>query len=136
MPRIKNRNGIGMRFWLLRVVRVVFPTLKTNFGSFELLRVVRVVAGSFPDLEKTYFLKTGKKFKQYIRYLIKVYTRMIYFGNDESITRNTTRRKISCLLVFSPVFISVAGSAGSAGSVSAPYAYAGTRTHAHAREVE
>jgi DNA-binding helix-hairpin-helix protein with protein kinase domain len=79
MPRIKNRNGIGMRFWLLRVVRVVFPTLKMDFSPFELLRVVRVVAGSFPDLEKTYFLKTGRKFNQYIRYLMKVYTRMIYY---------------------------------------------------------
>lgn len=49
MPRIKNRNGIGVQLWLLRVVRVVFPALKINFNLFEFLRVV---AGSFPDLEK------------------------------------------------------------------------------------
>ncbi len=82
MPRIKNRNGIGMRFWLLRVVRVVrvvFPTLKMDFSPFELLRVVRVVAGSFPDLEKSCSLRIGRKFNQYIRYLMKVYTRMIYY---------------------------------------------------------
>ena len=59
-------------------MRVVFPTLKIIFGSFEFLRVVRVVAGSVPGLENKYYFGAGNKFKQYIRNLIKVYTEVIY----------------------------------------------------------
>lgn len=70
--------------------------------------------------------------KQYIRFLGKIYTKIYTLRDDESITRSTTRKKISRFLRFSLVFISIAGSAGSAVCFSRP-THMRVRVRAHAR---